>query len=111
MKMQVEELASGVTVIRLDGDLDAKGIGEIEVKFAAATEITTKVVVDFQKVGFLASIGIRALLSAVKSLNRRGGKLVLLDPSDTVTQVLRTCGADGVMTLANGLDAALSALA
>jgi anti-anti-sigma factor len=111
MKMVVEELPSGVTHIRLDGALDAKGAGEIEVQFAAVTGNRLKLVIDLGGVDFLASIGIRTLLSAVKTVNRRGGKLVVADPTEAVAKVLRTCGADGVIPLIDGLDAAVAAVA
>jgi len=111
MRMHVEELSNGITLIRLEGDFDAKGAGEIETQFAAVTAFADKVVVDMQGVNFLASIGIRALLSAVKAVNRREGKLVVASVKDSVLQVLKTCGAHGVMTICGGLDEALAQIA
>ena len=61
-------------------------------------------------VGFLASIGIRTLLSGAKTIGRRGGKMVLVDPSAAVHKVLQTCGADTVLTIVQGTDQALAAI-
>jgi anti-sigma B factor antagonist len=106
--MDVETLDGGVTRIRLEGDLDMKGAGEIEPRFTAVASAGDKVVVDLAGVRFLASIGIRSLLAAAKACARRGGKLALLDPSDAVAKVLTTCGADAVVPVVHGWNDALA---
>ncbi len=111
MQMDVDEPVVGITRIVLSGDLDARGSGEIDVQFSAVAASRPKVVVDLTQVAFLASIGIRTLMLAAKANNRKGGKLVLLDPSDAVHKVLRTSGADTVLPVVRGLDSALAAVA
>lgn len=110
MKMHVETQPSGIAVIHLDGDLDAKGTGEIALQFAAVTDEQDKVLLDMAGVGFMASIGIRALLSASKVMNRRGGRLVVFRPTPPVEKVLKTCGADGILSIIHEMDAAQAAL-
>jgi len=111
MQMQVEEISGGITKINLDGDLDAKGSAEIDVSFAAVTAAREKVVVDLSKVGFLASIGIRTLLSAAKIMGRRSGRLVLTGANADVAKVLSISGVEQVLAIHPGLDEALAALA
>jgi len=108
MKMELHDLPEGVTRITLAGDLDARGAGEIDLQFQAVAASRHKVVVDMSQVGFLASIGIRTLIQAVKANNGKGGKLVLLDPVEAVWKVITTCGADAVLPVAHGLDAAVA---
>jgi anti-anti-sigma factor len=110
MRMWVEELSGGVTKVALEGDLDAKGSAEIDVSFAAVTSARDKVVVDMAGVGFLASIGIRTLLSAAKTVSRRGGRMALLSPNSDVLKVLETSGVAQVMGIQADLDGALAAL-
>ena len=57
------------------------------------------VVVDLSEVTFLASIGIRHLVSATKALARKGGKLVLVNPTDAVKEVLVTSGVTDLMPI------------
>ncbi|HVI51171.1 MAG TPA: STAS domain-containing protein [Candidatus Sulfotelmatobacter sp.] len=111
MKMLVETTLSGIAEIHLAGDLDAKGTGDIEVQFAAVTGEKSKVLLNLSQVGFLASIGIRSILSASKVLNRRGGRLVLFDPCEAVEQVLKTCGVNGVVMITHDRAEAETALA
>ena len=57
------------------------------------------VVIDMSGVTFIASIGIRHLVTATKALNRRGGKLVLVSPSELVRDVLETSGVTDLMPI------------
>ena len=111
MKMDIQDLADGVTRIALDGDLDARGAGEIDLQFQAVAASRSKVVVDLSQVGFLASIGIRTLIQAAKANAGKGGRLVLLDPTEAVWKVVVTCGADSVLPMAHGFDQAVAAIA
>lgn len=111
MKMELEDLPAEVTRIVLTGDLDAKGANEIDVQFQAVASARSKVIVDLSRVGFLASIGIRTLMLAAKANSRKGGKLVLLDPVEPVQKVLKTCGADAILSILHGIDAAVAAVA
>ena len=110
MQMDVDDLEGDVTLIRLTGDLDIKGSVDIDVRFAALTGARKKIVIDMSKVGFLASIGIRTLLVGGKAVARHGGKMVVLDPTDSVLKVLQTCGAVTLLTIAHGTANALSEL-
>jgi anti-anti-sigma factor len=110
MEMDVDDLEDGVTRIRLRGDLDIKGANAIDLRFSAVASAHRKVLVDMGEVGFLASIGIRTLLAAAKAVDRRGGRLVLLDPSEAVEKVLETCGASQVLPIRHGLSDGLAAV-
>jgi anti-anti-sigma factor len=110
MKMEYQDLPDGVTRVTLDGDLDARGAGEIDLQFQAIVASRSKVVVDLSQVGFLASIGIRTLIQGAKANAGKGGRLVLMNPSEAVWKVIVTCGADAVLPMAHGQDAAFAAL-
>ena len=110
MKMDYQDLPEGVTRITLAGDLDARGAGEIDLQFQAIAASRPKVVVDMAEVGFLASIGIRTLIQAVKANSGKGGKMILLAPADAVWKVIVTCGADSLLPAAYDLEAAVAAI-
>ena len=61
-------------------------------------------------VTFVASIGIRTLLTGAKAVHSRGGKLVLLNPSSAVEKVLRVTGVDTLMPIFHDADAAIQAV-
>ena len=56
-------------------------------------------IVDLSEVSFIASMGMRLLLIAGKTIAARGGKMVLLAPTPEVESVLRTARIDGVIPI------------
>ena len=107
MEITTSILENGVKLIVLDGRLDLPGVMGIELKFtAAAASEKAGVVVDLAQVPFLASIGIRMLLSSAKAVQKRGGKMVLLNPTPLVSDMLSTSGISTLIPIYTDLDAA-----
>lgn len=112
MKMDSQPLEGGVTLIRLDGRLDIEGTEALDQPFIYATSThPAKIVVDLSGVSFLASIGIRTLLSAARGQAARGGRLVMFGAQPMIRRVLQTAGVDQLLTLCDDLEGALAALA
>lgn len=112
MEMTKETLAGDIVRIAIKGRLDIEGSQKIDLPFSAAT--TTKegrFIVDLTEVSFIASIGIRLLLTAARGQLRRGGKMVLIPPSGMGEDVLRTAGVDLVIPMVHDLASASAALA
>lgn len=110
MEIRIEEMDGGITVIRLSGRMDADGVREIDDQFAAATaEPGGKMIVDLSKVPFLASIGIRALLSASRAQINRGGKLALAAPQPMVFEVLDKTGIQAFVEVYDDIEGAKGA--
>ena len=77
MPIDYQDSSPDTRMIRISGRLDIIGTGEIEGKFAAlaATE-KMHLVVDLSAVSFLASIGIRSIISNAKAQQQRGGVVI-----------------------------------
>ncbi len=110
MRIQIEQFEPSVIVIELDGRFDAAGAAEAGAAMDAAAAVNPGVVVDLAKVSFMASMGLRCLLQASKIVQRRGGRLVLLNPGPDVKQVLDVTGMAQLMTVCNDRDQALAAV-
>ncbi len=112
MQLTVENLDAGVRCLHLSGRLDLKGTQEVEARFAAeAGAQKTSVLVDFSKVDYIASVGIRLLLSNAKVLAASGAKLVILKPQKMVEDVLRMAGLDELLAIEHDPAAARALLA
>ena len=112
MQLTVENLEAGVRCLHLSGRLDLKGTQEIDAQFAAeAGAQKASVLVDFSKVDYIASVGIRLLLSNAKTLAPSGAKLVILKPQKMVEDVLRMAGLDEVLAIEHDPAAARALLA
>ena len=99
MDMTVEQLDGGAVKAILTGRLDIAGAADIDMRFSVLAGANRAVIVDMAGVPFLASIGIRTLLIGAKSVQRRGGKMVLLRPTPEVEKVLWVSGVADLMPI------------
>jgi anti-anti-sigma factor len=101
MPIDFEDSNNDLRYIRLSGRLDILGTGEVETKFAAlAASSERRVVVDLTGVSFLASIGIRAIITNAKAQHQRGGRMVLfVGDNATVTKTLEATGIDALVPM------------
>jgi len=111
MQLESEEIDGSVTRVRLVGAPDLAGAEEIGLKLSVLADSRRCLLIELEQFTFLSSMGIRSLLSAAKTLARRGGKLILINPTPTVQKVLLTTGCDGLMPIVPTLDEALGLLA
>ena len=107
MNLELSTLPNDVSRIKLDGDLDIAGVGEVETRFYAYCADSPRVLVDLSGVNFIASLGIRMLLQAIKTVSAPGGRLVLLNPTRIVAPALDIWGLGRYMV--HGGDAEASA--
>jgi anti-anti-sigma factor len=100
MNMTVEQLDDKFTRISLAGRMDLEGTRAIDQQFAFATSTQPlKLAVDLSNVSFVASIGLRTLLTAARAQAGRGGRMVLVAPNEMVRKVLETAGIDSIVPI------------
>lgn len=99
MKLEVVDATGPHILLSLTGALDLAGVQKIEKEFLSEATRQKSLIVDISAVSFLASFGMRLLVSAHKSLNRDGKKLILLKPQPTVEKVLLSAGMDNVTSI------------
>lgn len=98
MDIEVTELDGNVTCIRLNGRLDSPGVDRVETRFVAALVAAGRpAVVDLSGVSFLASMGIRMLISSGRALNLKGSKMVLFGATSLVQNVLDHVALDQII--------------
>jgi anti-sigma B factor antagonist len=105
MELSFEDVSDQLRRVCLTGRLDIEGTDVIATKFSALVAASDRrVVVDLTGVTFLASIGIRALISAGKAQQQRGGRIALLvTEKSTVATTLEVTGVDEIMPILNNL--------
>ena len=99
MHMQITSISQEAAKVVLVGRLDAAGSAKIDLPFSATAGANRHVLVDMSAVTFVASIGIRMLVLSAKTVQRRGGKLLLLAPQAQVEQVLETLGVTDLLPI------------
>ena len=107
MKFEVTPLEDDIKQITLIGRMDIKGTSAIEDSFTIQTASKKAgVIVDMSQVEFIASYGIRILVSNAKALAGRGGKMVLLKPTSMVKGVLVSAGIDQLVPIYDDIETA-----
>lgn len=111
MELHQEEINTELSKVVLSGRLDMQGAQEIDLEFTALTVAKGgKVIVDLSNVSFLASLGLRCLLSASKGLSKKGGKMVLTGPQPNVAEVLKVSGIYQIIKIYDTNEEAIAAL-
>jgi anti-sigma B factor antagonist len=111
MQFEVSPLQDGVQLFKLAGRLDMKGTNEIHDQFVfKAGAPKDNAIVDMSEVDFLASIGMRMLISAARSKSNRNLKLILVSPTPLVKEALTKAGFDQLIPITDDMDSALAML-
>ncbi len=111
MEMRHDNLGEVRRVV-LVGRLDTAGVDVVETKFGAAIVPNGKnTIVDLSGVTFLASMGIRMLISTTRALSRKGGKLVMFGAGPGVQDVIETAALTEIIPLAASENEALELVA
>lgn len=96
MSITYEDVASDLRRIVISGRLDIPGTDSVAsqlTQLAAAPK--SAVIVDLARLNFLASIGIRALITSAKEVQKRGGKMALVvHKGSSVMMSLEATGVD-----------------
>src|SRR5258708_2310092 len=112
--MQIQTSDNGATArVALKGRLDILGAEVIALPLATLAGAKQGLIIDMSGVSFIASIALRHLVSAAKALSRRNGRLVLLNPTEMVAEVLTTSGLTAMLPIVRSdseADAALEVL-
>ncbi len=96
MAIEFDDVSETFRKIRLSGRLDIPGTEAISIKFSSlSTTQGKRVVVDLTGITFLASVGIRELITNAKALQLRQGKMVIfVGDNAPVAKTLETTGID-----------------
>ena len=110
MEMTVNAETDKLLDISFSGRLDLNGVNQIDQSFKEKISGAANVIVQMQDVSFLASLGMRMLMMAAKTLKAKNGKIILVSPQEEVENALRMSGLDQLIPLVDSRDAAMQAL-
>lgn len=106
-----EDKIDGQVVISLSGRIDSTAAVEFEEKLI---EIIDKgnntMIIDFLRIQFISSAGLRVLLLAAKKVKPYGGKIVLCDMSKDVREVFDISGFSSIFDIQDNVTAAIAAI-
>ena len=91
-------MGGGTTTFFLEGRLDTVTAPEFEKEVKASFDEAESLVLDFEKLDYISSAGLRVLLSVHKALNGKGG-LKLINVNEIVGEVFDVTGFADILTI------------
>lgn len=85
------------TILTVEGRVDVTSSKELQDAIISAFQSAKNLVVDFEKVGYIASAGLRALLLGQKTAISKSGTMKLIHVGDVVMDIFRMTGFDSTL--------------
>ena len=99
MKMTAER-QDGVLSIRVDGRIDGSNAIEFQETIRTAVQDRDRaMIMDCEKISYISSAGLRAVLMTAKALSNRDVRFALYALSDDVLEVFEKSGFDKIITI------------
>ena len=96
--MTIERIAeNGSVELAVGGELTAVTAEQLNAAIDAALGETSRLVLDFNDLEYIASAGLRVLLRAKKSFDARGGNLFIRNVSPEVMNVFEITGFSDIL--------------
>ena len=107
----IETNENGITILAVDGNLDAEGTQAMEVKVLGLLESgETCLLFDFAGLDYINSSGLRVLVLAYQRLKKASGKVAICGVKDYIQEVFEVSGYDKIFSLYTTREDALSGM-
>ena len=97
MNIKIEK-NNDATVLKIDGRLDTVTAPELENAINGEGDALKALVLDFEKVNYISSAGLRVLLTAQKKMNVQGS-MELVNVSQAVMDILEMTGFADILVI------------
>lgn len=88
---------NAMTVV-LEGRLDTTTAPQLEAELKSALPGVTNLVMDFEKLEYISSAGLRVLLSAQKIMNKQG-EMKLIHVNDVINEIFEVTGFSDILNI------------
>ena len=94
-----KELNGKDLAVAIEGRLDTITAPELEAELKASLDGVDKLTLDFSKLEYISSAGLRVLLSTQKRMNTQGS-MTLKNVNDTIMEIFEVTGFNDILTIA-----------
>ena len=96
----VKKLENGALFITLEGELDTLSSPDFEAELEPLLPEADSVTIDFEKLEYISSAGLRVLLAAEQAMEEKGGQQVkVVNLNDTIRNIFNITGFEDVLSL------------
>ena len=86
-------------LLQIDGRVDTNTSPQLQSAILNAFQRSSRLVLDFAKVPYISSAGLRALLIGQKTANSKRAVMELIHVSPTVMTILQSVGFSDILTI------------
>ena len=84
--------------VALEGRLDTTTAPQLETELKSVLPDTTSLVMDFEKLEYISSAGLRVLLSAQKIMNKQG-EMKLIHVNEVINEIFEVTGFSDILNI------------
>jgi len=97
--MTINKNVNGTTLcIALEGRLDTTTAPELESELKTSLNGITELIMDFEKLDYISSAGLRVLLTAQKTMTKQGS-MKIIHVNEMVMEVFEVTGFADILTI------------
>lgn len=97
MNIKKTQNADALT-IALEGRLDTSTAPELEAELKSSLDGVSQLVFDMEKLDYISSAGLRVLLSAQKTMTKKG-QMKVIHVNETVMEIFEVTGFSDILTI------------
>ena len=94
----IKTLKNGMLTIALDGKMDITTAPDLE-KEVSNLDGVKELIMDFEKLRYISSAGLRVLLLAHKKMIKQGGTMKVIHVNENVMEVMTAMGFADILTV------------
>ena len=102
--------SNDISIVVIAGSLDSATAPEAQKTLAGALAGAKKVAMDFSKLDYISSAGLRVMLGVAKQLKGSGGKLAMFGLNQSVREVFDISGFSAILPVYSSEADALAAM-
>ena len=97
--LNIEKKTEGTALqVTLTGRLDTTTAPQLESELKSSLDGVTSLVMDFEKLEYISSAGLRVLLSAQKIMNKQGS-MKIIHVSDVINEIFEVTGFSDILNI------------
>ena len=97
--LKITKQADGSTLtVKVEGRVDSNTAVELDRALNSALDGITKLILDFERLEYISTAGLRALLIAQKTMNQQG-TIVIRNVSGAVKEIFEVTGFTDMLTI------------
>lgn len=100
--------SENIVIITIEGSIDSKSSGGLQSLIMDKVAETNNVLLDFSKVDFISSAGLRVLLMIYRQIKSKNGKVVLVGVLEEIRDVMSMTGFINFFEITDTIDDALN---